>query len=98
MCHGDTERYNLMMSKIGLHDSEKDSLKHKTFPNYALMKISAFHKSIGDTVEWWQPEKQYDKVYSSKIFDFTPDNPLLPPNTIKGGTGYDIKSVLPPRN
>lgn len=84
------------MSKIGLHDSEKECLKRKTFPNYALMKISAYHKSLGDTVEWWQHGKQYDKVYSSKIFDFTPDNPLLPPNTIKGGTGYNIKSILPP--
>lgn len=81
--------------KIGLHDSEKEYLKRKTFPNYALMKISAYHKSIGDTVEWWQPEKKYDRVYSSKIFDFTPENPLLPPDTIKGGSGYDIHSVLP---
>ena len=38
---------------------------------------------------------QFDRVYSSKIFDFTPENPYLPPDTIKGGTGYDIKSVLP---
>ncbi len=83
------------MRKIGMHDSEKEYLKRKTFPNYALMKISAYHKSVGDTVEWWQPEKQYDRVYSSKIFDFTPENPLLPPDTVKGGTGYDIHSVLP---
>lgn len=81
--------------KIALHDSEKEYLKRKTFPNYALMKISAYHKSIGDTVEWWQPEKKYDRVYSGKIFDFTPENPLLPPDTVKGGTGYDIHSVLP---
>lgn len=81
--------------KIGLHDSEKEYLKRKTFPNYALMKISAYHKSIGDTVEWWNPLEKYDRVYSSKIFDFTPENPYLPPDTIKGGTGYDIHSVLP---
>lgn len=37
----------------------------------------------------------FDKVYSSKIFDFTPENPYLPPDAIKGGTGYDIHSVLP---
>ncbi|MCM1008306.1 MAG: ParB/RepB/Spo0J family partition protein [Ruminococcus flavefaciens] len=79
---------------IALHDSEREYLKRKTFPNYALMKISAYHKSVGDTVEWWQPEKKYDRVYSSKIFDFTPENPLLPLDTIKGGTGYDIHSVL----
>ncbi len=35
--------------KIALHDSEKEYLKRKTFPNFALMKISAYHKSVGDT-------------------------------------------------
>lgn len=82
--------------RIGLHDSEKETLRKKSFPNYALMKISAWHKSQGDTVEWWNPiAGQYDKVYSSKIFDFTPENPYLPPDAIKGGTGYDIHSALP---
>ena len=38
--------------KIGLHDAEKDHFKHgKTFPNYALMKISAWHKAQGDQVD-----------------------------------------------
>ncbi len=82
--------------KIGLHDSEKEYLKNKSFPNYALMKISAYHKSVGDTVEWWYPMSGFDRVYSSKIFDFTPENPYLPADTIKGGTGYDIQSKLPP--
>ena len=74
--------------KIGLHDSEKEHfVKSKNkFPNYALMKISAYHKSIGDTVEWWYHMGKFDKVYSSKIFDFTPENPYLPADTIKGGT------------
>jgi hypothetical protein len=72
-----------------------DSIKNKTFPNYALIKISAYHKSLGDTVEWWQPLDTYDIVYSSKVFDFTPENPYLPPNTIKGGTGYGIFDELP---
>lgn len=70
-------------------------LKGKVFPNYALMKISAYHKSMGDKVDWWYPLGDFDKVYSSKIFDFTPENPYLPPDTVKGGTGYDIHSVLP---
>ena len=81
--------------RIGLHDAEREHFKHKTFPNYALMKISAFHKMQGDTVEWWQQGQQYDRVYSSKIFDFTAENPNLPPDTVKGGTGYDLKAVLP---
>lgn len=73
---------------IGLHDAEKDSIKGKTFPNLALMKISAWHKAKGDIIEWWNPLYHYDRVYSSKVFDFTPDNPYLPDDTIRGGTGY----------
>ena len=76
--------------RIGLHDAEKDSMPGKTFPNYALMKISAYHKAKGDSVEWWVPVKNgvYDRIYSSKVFDFTPTNPYLPETAIRGGTGY----------
>jgi hypothetical protein len=82
---------------IGLHDAEFDHMPQKTFPNLALMKLSAYHKSLGDTVEWWLPinNPYYDKVYSSKVFDFTPTNEYLPEHTIRGGTGYDVKSKLP---
>lgn len=75
---------------IGLHDSDETG-----FPNYALMKISAWHKVQGDTAEWWNPLLQYDRVYSSKVFTFTPENPYLPPDTIKGGTGYGLYTSLP---
>ena len=75
---------------IGLHDSDETD-----FPNYALMKISAWHKEQGDTVEWWNPLLTYDRVYSSKVFTFTPENPYLPENTVKGGTGYGIYDELP---
>jgi len=80
---------------IGLHDADAEHIKNKSFPNYALMKISAWHKAQGDEVEWWMPLVQYDKVYSSKIFDFTEENPYLPSDTIKGGTGYNVISKLP---
>lgn len=83
---------------IGLHDAEQDAMKKKTFPNYALMKLSAYHKMLGDTVSWWQPGQEYDLVYSSKTFDFTPENPALPATTIRGGTGYrdiPIDNTLP---
>lgn len=73
---------------IGLHDAEREYMKHKRFPNYVLMKIAAYHKAKGDSVEWWHPLCRYDRVYSSKVFDFTPENPYLPPDTIRGGTGY----------
>lgn len=45
---------------IALHDSDFTG-----FPNYDLMKLSAYHKSQGDNVEWWIPLKRYDRVYSS---------------------------------
>lgn len=64
--------------KIGLHDAERDYFKTgNKFPNYAIMKISAYHKSRGDHVEWWNPLVRYDRVYSSKVFDFTPVAPYL---------------------
>ena len=74
--------------KIAIHDADSEHLIKKRFPNYALMKISAYHKSQGDMVEWWTPLFKYDRVYSSKIFDFTPENPYLPEYTTRGGTGY----------
>ena len=73
---------------VGLHDAEKEHFKTKTFPNLALMKISAWHKAHGDLVEWWNPLYKYDRVYSSKVFDFTPTDPYLPEDAIRGGTGY----------
>ena len=84
---------------IGLHDAEMEHIKGKIFPNYALMKIFAWYKRQGHNVEWWNPMKQYDRVYSSKVFDFTPENPYLPENTIRGGTGYadiPLDQTLPP--
>ena len=71
---------------IGIHDAERDYLRHKTFPNYALMKLSAYHKQNGDAVEWWNPLCRYDRIYSSKVFDFTPADPYLPADAIRGGT------------
>ena len=86
--------------RIAVHDADMEHLntrrRQKTFPNYALMKISAYHKALGDMVEWWIPNGEYDRVYSSKVFSFTPENPDLPADTIKGGTGYGLFSDLPP--
>lgn len=77
--------------RIGLHDGDGQT----DFPNYALMKISAWHKAQGDTVEWWMPLAEYDRVYSSKVFTFTPECDYLPQNTVRGGTGYGIYEDLP---
>lgn len=75
---------------IGIHDSDATE-----FPNYAIMKISAYHKKHGDHVEWWDALSHYDKVYSSKVFTFTDEDEYLPDNVIKGGTGYHSMSELP---
>lgn len=69
------------------------------FPNFALMKISAFHKAQGDSVEWYLPLlSDPDKIYASKVFTFTADYKEYAPNhpePIKGGTGYRIYEDLP---
>ena len=67
------------------------------FPNLALMRISSYHKSRGDAVEWWWGFGHYDIVYMSKIFSdaYTPDvdEPMNADKIVKGGTGYAISLV-----
>jgi hypothetical protein len=80
--------------KVGLIDVDSHN-----FPNLALMKISAWHKSQGDTVEWCLPLDRYDIVYQSKVFDetYSPDIDWTPmaDKIIKGGTGYGLDNTLP---
>lgn len=77
--------------RIGLIDIDSHN-----FPNLALMKLSAYHKAKGDSVEWYMPfGDRYDIVYCSKVFSFTPDYQLHinADKVIRGGTGYAIKLV-----
>lgn len=49
-------------------------------------------------MEWWNPLYRYDRIYSSKVFGFTPIDPYLPDDAIRGGTGYrdiPIDKTLP---
>ena len=75
--------------RIGLIDVDGHN-----YPNLPLMKISAWHKSQGDNVEWYQPmfSGHMDRVYMSKVFSFTPDYEwcIDADEIIKGGTGYAI--------
>ena len=75
--------------KIGLIDVDVHG-----FPNIPLMKISAWHKSKGDHVEWYQPlfSGHLDRVYMSKVFSFTPDYEYVvnADEVVKGGTGYAV--------
>lgn len=72
------------------------------FPNLPLMKLSAWHKRQGDTVEWYEPlfhsmGEPFDKAYMSKVFseEYTPDYPYYAnaKEVIKGGTGYCISVI-----
>ena len=79
--------------KIGLIDVDGHH-----FPNLALMRISAYHKACGDTVEWWWSDfEHYDIVYMSKVFSATYSKdvpePLNADRVIKGGTGYAIHTI-----
>lgn len=84
--------------RIGLIDVDG----HSGHPNLALMRISAFHKSIGDSVEWYSPmihtaADPMDRVYMSKVFTFEPDYQynIFANEIVKGGTGYKDYSSLP---
>lgn len=77
--------------KIGLIDVDS----HSGFPNLALMKLSAWHKAQGDSVEWYEPlfaTDQFDRVYMSKVFTFTQDYqyPINAKEILRGGTGYKL--------
>lgn len=70
-----------------------DSIIH----NLALMRLSAWHKAKGDHVEIAFPlaAHTYDRVYLSKQLTFTADDPTpWPCEVVRGGTGYDLTTVL----
>lgn len=76
--------------RIGLIDVDSHN-----FPNLALMKISAYHKSKGDSVEFVADGLTfYDKVYVAKVFgEEYSQMPMLQVNAkevIFGGTGFAI--------
>lgn len=78
--------------RIGLIDVDGHN-----FPNLPLMKLSAWHKSKGDHVEWYYPltSGHMDIVYLSKVFSFTPDYMynIDADKVVRGGSGYAIKVV-----
>ncbi len=78
--------------KVGLIDVDGHN-----FPNLPLMKLSAWHKAHGDSVEWYNPlfSGHMDVVYMSKVFSFSPDYEYFvnADKIIKRGTGYAIELV-----
>lgn len=79
--------------KIGLIDVDGHN-----WPNLALMKLSAWHKARGDSVEWCSPLLRYDVVYQSRVFDdtYSRDIDWYPQADyiVKGGTGYGMDNRL----
>ena len=78
--------------KIGLIDVDGHN-----FPNIPLMKLSAWHKMVGDLVEWYDPMLggRYDRVYMSKIFSFSDEYEYFidADEIINGGSGYCIDLI-----
>lgn len=80
--------------RVGLIDVDSHN-----FPNLCLMKLSEYHTRRGDRVEWWNPAKQYDLVYKSRVFTDTYSKDTIQVNNadkvIQGGTGYGPGENLP---
>jgi len=80
--------------KIGLVDVDSHN-----FPNLPLMKLSAYHKAKGDTVEWCNFLCDYDIVYKSRVFDDTysqdEQTVIRADKIISGGTGSGNNDTLP---
>lgn len=73
------------------------------YPNFALMKISAWHKANGDDVDWYSPLfSKPDRIYASKVFTFTPDYQYFPENSnpyywaLKGKDGSPYSGYYDP--
>jgi len=67
-------------------------------PNLALMKLSRFHRDAGDDVVLYDAlwKRTYDRIYASKIFDYSDGVDLDPECMEIGGTGWDLRVSLPP--
>ena len=77
--------------RIGLIDVDGHN-----YPNLPLMKISAYHKAKGDSVEWYQPlihniGEPLDIVYKSKVFSFSQDYEYpINAKKVVGGGGHRV--------
>lgn len=78
-------------------------------PNIALMRLSAWHKSLGDDVELVRANLSYfpnrkktpfviqksaDKIYCSVVFEGNADY-IIGDNVTFGGTGFDLTTKIP---
>lgn len=90
--------------KVAIIDADLIGQKKHRFPNLVSMKLSGYHKELGDTTELVTEYSQellskFDKIYLSKVFIDTevPEWVLKLDNIEYGGTGffYDKAPSLP---
>lgn len=80
--------------RIGIADADLINRKNHRFPNLACMKISGYHKKLGDEVvlaeDFSIDPNMFDLLYISKVFTDTPVAEwfLDRPNVIYGGSGF----------
>ena len=77
--------------RVGVVDCDSHN-----FPNLPLMKISSYHKQLGNIVKFADVGTYYDVLYVSKIFTESKE-PDLPDYGVMfwGGSGYDLENQLP---
>lgn len=81
--------------KVVLFDLDISSTRH-SFPNLALMKLSAYHKKQGDDVYLNFPLGGYDIGYASCVFSWNKNRVEgIPPIVKRGGSALDLKKQLP---
>ena len=85
--------------EIAIIDADLIGRRRHRFPNLVCMKLSGYHKSLGDNVtlktDYFNLDA-FDKVYIAKVFTDTPipandlfcGNLLQMPNVEYGGTGF----------
>lgn len=80
---------------IGIIDADLIGRKRHRFPNLACMKISGYHKALGDTIELLMDydraeREEFDKIYLSKVFTDTQvrEGFIERDNVEYGGTGF----------
>ena len=78
------------MGKIAIYDVDSK------IPNLALMKLSHWYKERGDSVEFYKPLwiDSYDKIFASKVFNYSDGSYLDKNKMVIGGTGYDSGITL----
>lgn len=85
--------------RVGLVDIDRTG--RSKFPNLCLMKLSAWHKAKGDTVELIDAasvqSRYFDKIYAACVFtkNHAEAEKLQAMGAIIGGTGWDLMSRLP---